>query len=102
MPLSHDSGLGRSAGASRSLEVGRTPDRQRPLTGLRHTRPVAVDPSPGSPILPRSVDQLTVTEARDDLLLVDPIDLGPGAPATAALELERGPQPASVPPLGNE
>ena len=39
---------------------------------------------------------LTVRSAHSDLLEVDPLDLGPDAPATAALEAERGPQPGDV------
>lgn len=69
---------------------------------VRHTRTVATDRSPGTAVLPLSLDDITVTEAREDLLLVDPIDLGPGAPATAALEVERGPQPAAVRERGAE
>jgi hypothetical protein len=38
-----------------------------------------------------SLAALTVREAQIDLLKVDPVDLGPGSPATAALEFERGP-----------
>jgi hypothetical protein len=63
---------------------------------VRHTRHVATDRSPSTAVLPLSIDDITVTEARDDLLLVEPIDLGPGAPATAALEMERGPQPTAL------
>lgn len=63
---------------------------------------MAVEPSHSSTVVPRSVDELTVTAAREDLLLVDPIDFGPGAPATAALALERGPQPAPVRHRGTE
>lgn len=43
---------------------------------------------------------LTVHEAEGDLLDIDPLDLGPDAPATAALAAERGPQPADVPGRG--
>jgi hypothetical protein len=42
---------------------------------------------------PHSVAQLTVLEAHGDLLEVEPLDLGPDAPATIALEQERGPTP---------
>ena len=70
--------------------------------GVRHTRPVATDRSSGTAVLRLSLEDITVTEARDDLLLVKPIDLGPGAPATAALEVERGPQPAAVRERGTE
>ena len=40
--------------------------------------------------------ELTVRNAQSDLLEVDPLDLGPDAPATAALEAERGPEPRDV------
>jgi hypothetical protein len=44
-----------------------------------------------------SVADLTVHTAESDLLDVDPLDLGPDAPATAALKAERGPpQPGDV------
>jgi hypothetical protein len=43
-----------------------------------------------------SVAELSVRDAESDLLLVDPFDFGPGAPATAALAAERGPQPDGV------
>jgi hypothetical protein len=43
-----------------------------------------------------SVAELTVHNAQSDLLDVDPLDLGPDAPATAALEVERGPQPGDA------
>jgi hypothetical protein len=43
-----------------------------------------------------SVAELTVHSAQSDLLEVDPLDLGPDAPATAALEVERGPEPRDV------
>jgi hypothetical protein len=43
-----------------------------------------------------SVAELTVHSAQSDLLEVDPLDLGPDAPATAALKLERGPEPRDV------
>jgi hypothetical protein len=56
---------------------------------------MAVEPTQGNPLVLRSIDELTVAVPCDDLLLIDPLDLGPGAPATAALALERGPQPAS-------
>lgn len=40
--------------------------------------------------------ELTVRNAQSDLLEVDPLDLGPDAPATAALEVERGPEPRDM------
>lgn len=40
--------------------------------------------------------ELTVRIAQGDLLKVDPLDLGPNAPGTAALEAERGPEPGDV------
>ena len=40
--------------------------------------------------------ELTVHSAQSDLLEVDPLDLRPDAPATAALEAERGPEPGDV------
>ncbi|MGB9183925.1 MAG: hypothetical protein WCB67_07650, partial [Solirubrobacteraceae bacterium] len=43
-----------------------------------------------------SVAELSVRAAESDLLLVDPLAFGPGAPATAALAPERGPQPDDV------
>jgi hypothetical protein len=47
-----------------------------------------------------SVVALTVRTAQGDLLEVEPLDFGPDAPATAALELERGPEPRDVPQRG--
>jgi hypothetical protein len=35
------------------------------------------------------LEALTVRQAQGDLLEVEPLDLGPGSPATRALELER-------------
>lgn len=40
--------------------------------------------------------ELTVRGAQSDLLEVDPLDLGQDAPATAALDAERGPEPRDV------
>jgi hypothetical protein len=37
-----------------------------------------------------------VHSAQGDLLEVEPLDLGPDAPATAVLEVERGPEPREV------
>jgi hypothetical protein len=39
-----------------------------------------------------SVAELTLRSAQSDLLEVEALDFGPDAPATAALEAERGPQ----------
>jgi hypothetical protein len=41
----------------------------------------------------RTVDELTVHRAVEDLLTIEPLDLGPATPATRALTLERGPEP---------
>jgi hypothetical protein len=46
------------------------------------------------------VAELTVRSAQSDLLEVDPLVLGPDAPATAALEVERGREPRDVPQRG--
>jgi hypothetical protein len=54
---------------------------------------VATDPSNPAPLGRRSLAELTVRDAHGDLLEGQPLDLGPGAPATIALEHERGPQP---------
>ena len=48
-----------------------------------------------------SVAELTVRSAQSDLLEVDPLDLGSDAPAAAALEVERGPQPRDMPQRGD-
>ena len=65
-----------------------------PLTErLRHTQGMASQPSSWDRF---SVAELTVHSAQSDLLEVDPLDLGPDAPATAALEVERGPEPRDV------
>lgn len=45
---------------------------------------------------PRSLSDLTVRDAQGDLLDADPLQFGPGAPASTALALERGPQPADA------
>jgi hypothetical protein len=63
---------------------------------LRHTEGMATEPSRFSSADRFSVAELSVRAAESDLLLVDPLDFGPGAPATAALAAERGPQPDDV------
>jgi hypothetical protein len=55
--------------------------------------PVATDPLHPAPLDRRSLAELTVRDAHGDLLEVQPLDLGPGTPATIALEHQRGPQP---------
>lgn len=50
-------------------------------------------PQAGLHIAPRSIRELIVSRAEGDLLDLEPLDLGPGAPGTAALEAERGPEP---------
>jgi hypothetical protein len=68
--------------------------RERPLTErLRHTHAMASQPSSSDRF---SVAELTVRGAQSDLLEVDPLDFGPDAPATAALEVERGPEPRDM------
>jgi hypothetical protein len=57
---------------------------------------MATEPSRSSSADHFSVAELTVRAAESDLLLVDPLDFGPGSPATAALAAERGPQPDDV------
>jgi hypothetical protein len=54
---------------------------------------VATNPSSSAPLDRHSVAELTVRDPQGDLLEVEPLDLGLGAPATAALEQERGLQP---------
>jgi hypothetical protein len=63
---------------------------------------VATQPSHPAPLDRHSLAQLTVRDAHGDLLEVEPLDLGPGAPATAALERERGPEPADAPERGDK
>jgi hypothetical protein len=63
---------------------------------LRHTEGMATEPSRSSSTDRFSVAELSVRPAESDLLSVDPLDFGPGAPATAALAAERGPQPDDV------
>jgi hypothetical protein len=64
--------------------------------------PVATDPSHPAPLNPRSLAELTVRDAHGDLLEVQPLDLGPGTPATIALEHERGPQPHNAIKSGDQ
>jgi hypothetical protein len=66
---------------------------RRASVNRRHTVPVATDPSHPASLDRHSLSELTVRDAHGDLLEVEPLDLGPGAPATIALERERGPQP---------
>jgi len=49
---------------------------------------------PVPPVTPRSISELIVSYAEGDLLDVEPVDLGPGSPGTAALEAVRGPAPS--------
>jgi hypothetical protein len=68
--------------------------REHPLTDRqRHTHGMASQPSSSDRF---SVAELTVRSAQSDLLEVDPLDLGPDAPATAALQVERGPEPRDI------
>jgi hypothetical protein len=48
-----------------------------------------------------SLAELIVRDADGDLLEVEPLDLGPGAPATTALAHERGPQLDDAPERGD-
>jgi hypothetical protein len=64
--------------------------------------PVATDPSQPAPLDRRSLAELTVCDAHGDLLEVQPLDLGPGTPATIALEHERGPQPHNAMKSGDQ
>jgi hypothetical protein len=57
---------------------------------------MATEPSRSSSADRFSVAELSVRAAESDLLLADPLDFGPGDPATAALAAERGPQPDDV------
>jgi hypothetical protein len=54
---------------------------------------MATERSHPVPVKPRSISELVVIRAEGDLLELEPLDLGPGAPGTAALEAERGPEP---------
>jgi hypothetical protein len=64
--------------------------------------PVATDPSHPAPLNRRSLAELTVRDAHGDLLEVQPLDLGPGTPATIAREHERGPQPHDASKSGDQ
>jgi len=57
---------------------------------------MATDPSDVAPRSRFSVAELTVRPAELDLLEVEPLNLGPDAPATAALDVERGPEPGDA------
>lgn len=48
------------------------------------------------------LDELIVRVGDDDLLDVEPLNLGPDAPATTALELERGARPDDSPGRGDQ
>jgi hypothetical protein len=63
---------------------------------------MATHPSHPEPLDGHSLAQLIVREAHGDLLDVEPLDLGPGAPATAALARERGPGPEDVLERGDD
>ncbi len=58
-----------------------------------HTVVMAVNPSPPQLPAQHRLEDLIVRQAEGELLDVEPLNLGPGAPATAALEAERGPRP---------
>lgn len=55
---------------------------------------MTTDPTPDRR---RTLSELIIRPAQGDLLEVEPLDLGPGAPGAAALEAERGPQPTPGP-----
>jgi len=80
----------RNADGGVSLDI---PARASADRTLRHTQGMASQPSSSDRF---SVAELTVRSAQSDLLEVDPLDLGPDAPATAALEVERGPEPRDL------
>ncbi len=68
--------------------------RERSLTERsRQTSGMALEPSSSDRF---SVAELTMRGAQGDLLGVEPLDFGPDAPATAALDAERGPEPRHV------
>jgi hypothetical protein len=54
---------------------------------------VAVNPSVPQPPAQHRLADLIVRAAEAELLDIDALNLGPGSPATAALEAERGPRP---------
>ena len=66
-----------------------------------HTVPVATHRSLPQPAQ-HTLDELIVRVGEDDLLDIEPLNLGPDAPATAALELERGPGPDEPPDRGDQ
>jgi hypothetical protein len=71
-------------------------------TRRHNVRAMATHPSHPEPLDRLSLAQLIVRQAHGDLLDVEPLDLGPGAPATAALERERGPEPEDVLERGDD
>jgi hypothetical protein len=58
---------------------------------------VAVNPSVPQPPAQHRLADLIVRVAEGDLLDVEALNFGPGNPATAALEAERGPRPDDAP-----
>ncbi len=78
------------------------PACERPIGfASRDTPLVATErSSDNTAVIPRSLRELTVSYARANLLTVETLDLGSGAPASAALALERGPQPGESPQRG--
>ena len=63
---------------------------------------VAANPSLPEPPAQHRLAELVVRAAKSDLLEVEPLSFGPGAPATAALELERGPRPGDAAARGEQ
>jgi hypothetical protein len=54
---------------------------------------MAANPSLPEPVVQHALAELVVRSAKSDLLDVEPLTFGAGSPASAALDLERGPQP---------
>ena len=63
---------------------------------------VAANPSLPEPLTQHRLAELIVRAADSDLLEVEPLSLGAGAPATAALDLERGPRPGGAAARGEQ